>query len=91
MSTGLWSLHLTPMAGLTCQGKVLVLVPDDDQPVGSKDYMNTVLHEGLHATDYDLHEMAVRRMAGDLTELLWSLGYRLKKRRPKRRTASQSV
>lgn len=80
LSTGEWLIIQRPLAGLTAYSSVILLAPDKSP----KEYMNTAVHEGLHATNAALSEAEVERMAGDLTEILWKMGYRLtSKRQPK--------
>lgn len=41
-----------------------------------KKLLDTLIHEGIHATLWDLDEEAVVEVARDITNLLWKLGYR---------------
>lgn len=59
----------------TAPRPVLRLAPDEDD----KRFLDTVLHEALHATDWRTEEGVVTRDARDISALLWRLGYR---RRP---------
>lgn len=43
-----------------------------------KDELDTILHEGLHACDFDRAEHAVEETANALSSLLWRLGWRKK-------------
>lgn len=45
-----------------------------DQP--EKGLLDTVLHEALHGVNYHWSEHHVAKVAEQLTQLLWSLGYR---------------
>ena len=38
--------------------------------------LDTLIHEGLHATLWDLDDDAVHATASDIARLLWRLGYR---------------
>ena len=76
LSTGLWALHTTPVSGLTCYGQTIYIDPNFDT---ERDLIDTVIHEALHASRKDLSERAVSRLAGDVSTVMWSLGYRRKK------------
>lgn len=59
--------------------------PDSENPTikidlrqGEKELLNSLIHEGLHAVKWNLHEKTVRKMADDLAKFLWRLGYRRK-------------
>ena len=43
-----------------------------------KEFLDTVIHEGLHARfeDAEMSHVEVARTSGDLTRLLWAMGYR---------------
>ena len=36
----------------------------------------TIIHEGMHAGNWDKHEETIERSAKDIGRLLWRLGYR---------------
>ncbi len=38
----------------------------------------TIIHEGMHAGNWDKHEETIARSAEDIGRLLWRLGYRRK-------------
>lgn len=42
----------------------------------SKEDLDTILHESLHATLWILSEESVCEIAGDISNLLWRLGWR---------------
>jgi len=75
LSTGDWDIHTAPFSGLTCYGSVIVL--DTSDGVKSKEFMDTVINEAIHASRRDLSEKAVVTLAGDITAVLWKMGYRL--------------
>lgn len=74
LSTGKWPVVVTPIEGATCHTKAIVILPNK---VESKNYMDCVCHECLHASNPDWSEDTVSRTAGDLAEVLWKMGYRL--------------
>ena len=39
--------------------------------------LETLIHEGIHACQWDLAEEAVHSTAADIARLLWRVGYRL--------------
>ena len=43
---------------------------------GAKIGFETVVHEALHAANFNSHEETVERVAREVTNLLWRLGYR---------------
>jgi len=79
LSTGWWDIHTTPFAGLTCYRNTIVI--DSGEPISTKEYMDTLVHETIHASRPDLSEAAVVKLAGDVTTMLWAAGYRLNKKR----------
>jgi len=38
--------------------------------------LDTIIHEALHALDFDEPERVVARKASDIARLLWNMGYR---------------
>jgi len=38
--------------------------------------LNTLIHESIHACDWDAPEKKVQQMANDISRFLWRLGYR---------------
>lgn len=38
--------------------------------------LNVIIHEALHACDWDASEIKVNQMANDISRFLWRLGYR---------------
>ena len=77
LSTGEWDIHTEPFAGLTCYERIIVL--DTSEGVRNKEFMDTVIHEVIHASRKDLKEKAVVTLAGDITAVLWKMGYRLRR------------
>lgn len=45
--------------------------------LNAKDFMEIILHEGMHAEQWYLDEDTVQRIALNLSDLLWKCGYRL--------------
>lgn len=75
LSNGLWEIYSKPFKGLTVKGKIIVL--NDGCRTDTKDYMDTVIHETIHASRGDLSEKEVSTLAGDIIEVLWAMGCRL--------------
>lgn len=75
LSTGLWEIYSKPFKGLTVDGKIIIL--NDGCRRDTKDYMDTIIHEAIHASRKDLSEKEVSTLAGDITEVLWAMGCRL--------------
>lgn len=74
-----YRIRISPLR--SCWGKAdhptapnpsLCLAPDEDD----KRFLDTVLHEAFHVTDWRTEEDAVRRDARNISDLLWRLGYR---------------
>jgi len=42
----------------------------------SKTTLEVLIHEALHAANWDLDEAAVQETAEDIAKILWKLGYR---------------
>lgn len=76
LSTGRWCFVLEPLHGITVGNKGherVVVVP----PCGeTKDRLDTLIHETLHASKPSLSEAEVVRLAGDIAKVLWRAGYR---------------
>jgi hypothetical protein len=83
LSTGEWELHTTPFAGLTVYANTIIM--DATEPVTSKEYMDTLVHELIHASRKDQTERQVVKLAHDITEGLWRVGYRLRPHKRRRR------
>ena len=47
-------------------------------------YLDTIIHESLHACFPDATEEDVTTSASDIARLLWQLGYRIKKAKVKK-------
>ena len=76
LSTGKWPVLTSPVDGATCHTHAIVIVP---KRVSSREYMDTVCHETLHASNPEWTEECVARTAKDLAEVLWKIGYRIVK------------
>lgn len=75
LSTGLWEVYSKPFKGITVYGNTIVI--NDGHRRCTKDYMDTVVHETIHASRKDLTEKEVTTLAEDITEVLWAMGCRL--------------
>lgn len=53
-------------------GKELAL----DRRLKGIELLTTAIHEGLHATNWDLDESVVETTATDIAKFLWRLGFR---------------
>jgi len=47
--------------------------------INTKNGLETVLHESLHAENWSISEEKVDRIAREIADLLWRLGFRRKK------------
>ncbi len=54
-------------------GKSLIEI---DPRQGSKDYLDTLIHEALHTIYPDMSETEVHKTTGRLARLIWRQGYR---------------
>lgn len=86
LSTGQWAVVIESYRGLTLSSKSIIVTPADP---ASKDYMDSFVHEALHASMQSMSEKEVVRVSHDIVEVLWKRGYRLpvirkKKNRPKK-------
>ena len=45
-------------------------------PLNTRVGLITLIHEAMHACDYDKHEKTVDRTSKDIGRLLWRLGFR---------------
>jgi hypothetical protein len=79
LSTGKWPVVVTDVDGATCHTKAIVILP---KAPSTRDYMDTCVHETLHACNPIIPEVEVCRMAKDIAEVLWKVGYRLPKAKP---------
>lgn len=82
LSTGKWPFMASKVQGATCHTHAIVVVPAN---VHTRDYMDTTVHETLHASNPSMSEEEVSRIAGDITEVMWKRGYRLPKTKKHRK------
>jgi len=47
-----------------------------DPEMGPKDFLETAIHEGMHAEDPEEKEQVIHRRAAAIARWLWRLGYR---------------
>lgn len=78
LSTGRWLVIVEEQQGLTLEQQGIVIKPVE---MNGKNYMDTCVHEALHASQPDLTEAEVTVIAGDIVEILWKRGYRLPKQK----------
>lgn len=70
-----WSVHIMRRHhGLTIYDNGIVL---SSKRIHSLEFLDTVIHEALHALDSSLSEDDVSRMSRGIAILLWRIGYRL--------------
>ncbi len=43
---------------------------------GARTGLDAIMHEALHAANFNAHEETVERVAREVSKLLWRLGYR---------------
>lgn len=76
LSTGKWPVMTSPVCGATCHTHAIIIA---SQRIHTKDYLDTCVHETLHASNPEWDERTVARTANDVVEVLWKLGYRINK------------
>jgi len=79
-STGEYLVVRDDHKGLTTSVPIIRLAPAR----GTKDDLDTAIHEALHAEFPDLTEARVIRAADSITTFLWKLDYRLRVRKEKK-------
>ena len=73
LSTGKWDYVLEPIHGITVKAAGVVII---EPCAETRDRLNTVVHETLHASKPNLSEAEVDRIATDVAKVLWRAGYR---------------
>jgi len=76
LSTGSWEVYTKPFYGLVCYKQTMVI--NGSKPSNTKDYLDSVVHETIHASRKDFTEGEVILLAKDITKMLWRFGYRMK-------------
>jgi hypothetical protein len=61
-------------AGLACKADNTIEI--DPNIVGAKENLRVLVHEGLHLADWKASERKVDNLSRQITDLLWSQGYR---------------
>jgi hypothetical protein len=77
LSTGLTDIVEADVSGLSTFRPTIFINPTGLKR-GSKDELDTWIHEPLHHALPGLSEAEVERIAGDLAAILWKAGYRRK-------------
>jgi hypothetical protein len=72
LSSGKWEVIVQPIHGVMLRGQAIVITPSRE----SRDRLDTWIHETLHTALPKLSESEVRRVAGDVSQVLWKAGYR---------------
>jgi len=83
LSTGVWYVVCSPVAGLACYDRVMYINPDE--PYSTQEFLATLCHETMHSISKDMPEAEVERASRDLAEVLWTAGYRIKVRKPRKK------
>lgn len=78
LSTGPWHLDTDYFVGMTCYEPTIFIDPERSK--SQIDYLDTCIHEAIHASRNDLSEQAVVRLASDIATVLWALGFRQKRK-----------
>jgi len=82
LSTGHWFVDLTHTCrGTTYYEKTMAIISRLGHTPRCKDYLDTCIHESIHASRPDLSESEVYKLANDITAVLWKLNYRKSSRR----------
>ena len=74
LSTGVWDVDDSTFKGCTVYDSRDLFVPA--RGAQTKDYMDTCVHEALHASRRSFTESEVVKLAADVTAVLWAMGYR---------------
>lgn len=73
LSTGLWKYTLEYFKGVTCwDAQQIVIAPCKH----TRDRLDTIIHETLHASCPTLSEREVERISGDIAKVVWRCQYR---------------
>jgi len=86
LSGGEYVLMQCDIQGLTSHGSKFIWVAPDS----GKNELDTWTHETLHTALPNASEEQVERIAGDIAEVLWKVGYRRQFKNPKKRAAAKS-
>lgn len=73
LSTGWWTLIMEPIHGWTSPSQRVIIVTPCKE---TKERLDTLIHETLHASKWGMSEDEVRRVAKDVATVLWRAGYR---------------
>lgn len=57
--------------------KAYKILIDSRMPDGSRDQLETIIHEVMHASYPTVEESHITESARDMARILWDLGYRL--------------
>lgn len=83
LSTGRWWVLSTAIRGITLPEaggfKGIVYVDADLPPF---QHLEVAAHEAMHASNLKLSEKTVTRVAKDVAEVLWAMGYRIQQPAP---------
>ncbi len=79
-----YDIDVTPILGVTQDPKPKRYVPvirvvnglPFGNSKGARNGLDTIIHEALHASNFNTHEGTVERIARETAKLLWRLGYR---------------
>ena len=72
-----YTVYLGPLKGATDvskNGSLEMLIRTSK--MSDYDILDTIVHESLHACNWDASEMRVHKTARDISRFLWRLGYR---------------
>jgi hypothetical protein len=81
LSTGWWTVVMEPIHGWASPAQKVILITPCKE---TKERLDTIVHETLHATKWGLTEEEVQRIANDITAVLWRAGYRRENSRGKK-------
>lgn len=65
------------IGGLACKRTNTIEL--DPNIAGAKEFLRVTVHEALHLADWKASERRVDRISREITDVLWSQGYRISK------------
>jgi len=87
LSGGHYTLCQEDLLGMTSKGENFIWVVGS---VFGKEELDTWIHETVHTALPNASEEQVVRIANDIAEVLWKVGYRRQLKKPKKRVAAKS-
>ncbi len=86
LSGGRYTLVQDELLGMTSKGHPFIWVTG---AIDGKEELDTWIHETVHTSLPNASEEQVVRIANDIAEVLWKVGYRRQLKKPKKRRAAK--